>query len=120
MARHLAMSCSVVSLMSSTASAALRCRGMSGCRKGSFHSGSTSVARCSVSFSAVYTACEQHTMSLLQTGFSLQCSSQLPGAVLFSEHVVSAALRLPETLSHISPPLSGAEKDALRPYDHTT
>ena len=56
MARHLAISRSVSARMSATAAAAFCCLGMKGCKMGSFHSGSTSVARCSVSFSAVYTA----------------------------------------------------------------
>ena len=57
MSLHFAIRRSVVSRMSATAAAALRWRALKALSAGSFHSGSTSVARCSVSFSAVYTAC---------------------------------------------------------------
>ena len=54
---HFAISISVVSLISCTAAAARRRRGTTSAEPGRRHRGTRSVARDSVSFSAVYTAC---------------------------------------------------------------
>ena len=54
---HLAISSSVVCRIRLTAWRAFLWRGIKGARAGTFHRGNTSVALCSVSFNAVYTAC---------------------------------------------------------------